>query len=96
LATHTAADVDRRGIATDRARVADPGAFGIRPEPAAAIVRQYGGQTRRAPRRGRVPKGWCDRRYVFVQQRRFAADSSFGMCQERVTAASSANGSNRP
>jgi transposase len=29
-------------------------------------------------------------------QRRFAADSSFGICQERVTAALSANGSNRP
>jgi hypothetical protein len=43
-----------RGIAAHRARVDEPGAFGIRPEPAAAILRHYGGQTRRAPGRGRM------------------------------------------
>jgi hypothetical protein len=31
LATHTAADVDRRRITAQRARVAEPGALGIRP-----------------------------------------------------------------
>jgi hypothetical protein len=43
-----------RRIASDRASVAEPGAFGIRQEPAAAIARLYGGQTRRAPGRGRM------------------------------------------
>jgi hypothetical protein len=90
----TAVHVVRR-IAANCAYVYER-AIGIRPEPAAAIVRRRGRQTRRAPGRGRVLKGWCDRRYVFVQQGRFAADSSFGMCQERVTAALSANGSHRP
>ena len=38
-----------RRIAANGARVDEPGAFGIRPEPAAAILRRHGGQTRRAP-----------------------------------------------
>jgi hypothetical protein len=40
-------------VAADRAPIAERGAFGIRPEPAAAIARRRGGQTRRAPGRGR-------------------------------------------
>ena len=44
----TAAYIVHR-ISADRAPIAEPGAFGIRPEPAAAIVRLYGRQTRRAP-----------------------------------------------
>ena len=57
-----------RRIAVHCAHANEPGAFGIRPEPAAAIVRRYGGQTRRAPGRGRIRvgrrnrRGWCDRR----------------------------------
>jgi hypothetical protein len=43
-----------RRITADRAHVDEPGAFGIRPEPAAAILRRRGGQTRRAARRGRM------------------------------------------
>jgi hypothetical protein len=41
-------------IAADRAPVHEPGAVGIRPEPAAAIARHCGGQSRRAPGRGRM------------------------------------------
>jgi hypothetical protein len=41
-------------IAADRAHVDEPCAFGIQTEPAAAIVRRCGGQTRRAPGRGRM------------------------------------------
>jgi hypothetical protein len=53
----TAEDVVRR-IATECAFVDDRGGVGIRLEPAAAIVRQYGEQFRRAPRRrqSRRPK----------------------------------------
>jgi len=40
-----------RRIAAHCAYVDEPGAFGIRPEPAAAIVGHYGRQTRRAPDR---------------------------------------------
>ena len=36
------------------AHVDKPGAPGIRPEQAAAIVRRYGSRTRRAPQRGRM------------------------------------------
>ena len=50
----TAADVDRRRIAAECASVDARGALGLRPEPAAAIVRRRGGQTRRAPRRRRM------------------------------------------
>jgi hypothetical protein len=62
----TAEHVIRR-VATDRAHVGEPDAFGIRREPAAAIARRYGGQTRRAPGRGRMGRsaksqGWCERR----------------------------------
>jgi hypothetical protein len=49
----TAAHVVRR-IAAERAYVDDRGAFGIRAEPAAAILRRCGGQSRRAPGRGRM------------------------------------------
>jgi hypothetical protein len=51
-------DAGRR-IAAERAYVDERGAVGIRLEPAAAIVRRYGGQFRRAPRRKpatRLPK----------------------------------------
>ena len=43
-------------IASDRASVDEPGAGGIRPEPAVAIVRRRGGQARRAPGRGWMRK----------------------------------------
>jgi hypothetical protein len=46
----TAEDVVRR-IAVECAYVDDRGGVGIRLEPAAAIVRQYGEQFRRPPRR---------------------------------------------
>ena len=46
----TAEDVVRR-IAAEYAYVDDRGGVGIRLEPAAAIVRRYGEQVRRAPRR---------------------------------------------
>ena len=48
----TAEDVVRR-IAAECAYVDERGGVGIRLEPAAAIVRQYGEQFRRAPRRQR-------------------------------------------
>ena len=54
----TAEDVVRR-IATECAYVDERGGVGIRLEPAAAIVRQYGDQFRRPPRRRqtrRTPK----------------------------------------
>jgi hypothetical protein len=41
-------------IAAECAYVDERGGVGIRPEPAAAIVRRYGGQFRRAPRRERM------------------------------------------
>jgi hypothetical protein len=50
----TAEDVVRR-IAAECAYVDDRGGVGIRLEPAAAIVRQYGEQFR-APRRQRPPR----------------------------------------
>lgn len=50
----TAEDVVRR-IAAECAYVDERG-VGIRLEPAAAIVRQYGEQFRRAPRRQRRPR----------------------------------------
>ena len=49
----TAEDVVRR-IAAECAYVDERGGVGIRLEPAAAIVRQYGEQFRRAPRRRRT------------------------------------------
>jgi hypothetical protein len=51
----TAEDVVRR-IAAECAYVDERGGVGIRLEPAAAIVRQYGEQFRRAPRRQRRPR----------------------------------------
>jgi hypothetical protein len=51
----TAEDVVRR-IAAECAYVDDRGSVGIRLEPAAAIVRQYGEQFRRASRRQRGPR----------------------------------------
>ena len=51
----TAEDVVRR-IAAECGYVDDRGGVGIRLEPAAAIVRQYGEQFRRAPRRQRRPR----------------------------------------
>jgi len=48
----TAEDVVRR-IAAECAYVDERGGVGIRLKPAAAIVRQYGEQFRRAPRRQR-------------------------------------------
>jgi hypothetical protein len=51
----TAEDVVRR-IAAECAYVDERGGVGIRPEPAAAIVRQYGEQFRRVPRRQRRPR----------------------------------------
>ena len=54
----TTEDVVKR-IAAERAFVDERGAVGIRLKPAAAIVRQYGEQFRRTPRRrqtGRTPK----------------------------------------
>jgi hypothetical protein len=54
----TAEEVVRR-IAAECAYVDERGGVGIRLEPAAAIVRQYGEQFRRRPRRrqtGRTPK----------------------------------------
>jgi hypothetical protein len=54
----TAEDVVRR-IAAECAYIDDRGGVGIRLEPAAAIVRQYGEQFRRMPRRRqtrRTPK----------------------------------------
>ncbi len=63
------------------------------------MVRHDGGQTRRAPGRGRMWRaqrdGVIDFEF-FRKRRRLAAGSSFGMCQEQVTVALSANGSNRP
>jgi hypothetical protein len=49
----TPEDVVRR-IAAECAYVDDRGGVGIRLEPAAAIVRRYGEQFRRAPRRRRT------------------------------------------
>jgi hypothetical protein len=51
----TAEDVVRR-IAAECAYVDERGGVGIRLEPAAAIVRQYGKQFRRVPRRKRGPR----------------------------------------
>jgi hypothetical protein len=54
----TAEEVVRR-VAAECAYVDERGGVGIRLEPAAAIVRQYGEQFRRRPRRrqtGRTPK----------------------------------------
>jgi hypothetical protein len=51
----TAEDAVRR-IATECAYVDERGGVGIRLEPAAAIVRRYGEQFRRAPRRQRRPR----------------------------------------
>ena len=51
----TAEDVIRR-IAAECAYVDEHGGVGIRLEPAAAIVRRYGEQFRRAPRRQRRPR----------------------------------------
>jgi hypothetical protein len=60
----TAAYIVHR-ISADRAPISEPGAFGIRPEPAAAIVRRRGGQTRRAPADAAVGRrkrrGCCER-----------------------------------
>ena len=50
----TAEDVVRR-IAVECAYVDERGGAGIRLEPAAAIVRRYGEQFRRLPRRQRRP-----------------------------------------
>jgi hypothetical protein len=50
----TAEDVVRR-IAAESAYVDERGDVGIRLEPAAAIVRRYGEQFRRLPRRQRRP-----------------------------------------
>ena len=47
----TTQDLIRR-ISAKYTYVDERGAVSIRPEPAAAIVRRHGGQTRRAPRRG--------------------------------------------
>ena len=52
----TAEDVVRR-IAAECAYVDERGGVGIRLKPAAAIVRQYGKQFRRAPRRQRRQAG---------------------------------------
>ena len=43
-----------RRIAAECAHVDERGGVGIRLEPAAAIVRRYGEQFRRTPRRGRM------------------------------------------
>jgi hypothetical protein len=51
-AKFTAEDVVRR-IAAECAYIDERGGVGIRLEPAAAIVRQYGEQYRRPPRRRR-------------------------------------------
>jgi hypothetical protein len=51
----TAEDVVRR-IAAECVYVDDRGGVGIRLEPAAAIVRQYGEQFRRGQRRQRRPR----------------------------------------
>ena len=51
----TPEDVVKR-IAAECAFVDERGAVGIRLEPAAAIVRQYGEQFRRRQRRSRLPK----------------------------------------
>ena len=51
----TAEDVVRR-IAAECTYVDERGGVGIRLAPAAAIVRQYGEQFRRAPRRQRKPR----------------------------------------
>jgi hypothetical protein len=83
----TAQNLVRR-ISADRAHVDEPGAFGIRLEPAPPIVRRYGGQTRRAPGRRRTRRSARSPRVVvcgveFFRKRRWlAAGSSFGMCQE--------------
>jgi hypothetical protein len=90
-----------RGRPTVLYYIDEPGPFGIRPEPAAPIVRRRGGQTRRAPGVG----GWSVGEIAevgasgvefFRKRRRLAAGSSFGICQEPLTVALSANGSNRP
>jgi hypothetical protein len=75
-------------ILSERAHVDEPGAVGIRPEPAATL-RRYGGQTRRVPRRGRMSRSpsLLDWRLFFVAgrqqfrnlprgQRRFVANGS--------------------
>lgn len=51
----TAEDVVRR-IAAECAYIDEYGGVGIRLEPAAAIVRQYGEQFRRRPRQQRQPR----------------------------------------
>ena len=43
-------------IVSERAHAEEPGAVGIGTELAAATLRRYGGQTRRAPRRGRMSR----------------------------------------
>ena len=45
-----------RCIAAHCAHLDERRSFGIRPEPVAAIVRRHGGQTRRAPGRGRIQR----------------------------------------
>ena len=54
-AIFTAEDVVRR-IAAECAYVDERGGVGIRLEPAAAIVRRYGEQFRREPRRRQTPR----------------------------------------
>jgi hypothetical protein len=98
--TLTAENLVRR-IAAHCAHVNEPGAVGIRPEPAAAIVRRQGGQTRRAPGRADAAGGGtaevgASGVEFFRKRRRLAAGDSFGMCQERPTVALSANGSLDP
>ena len=51
----TAEDVVRR-IASECAFLDERGGVGIRLEPAAAIVRRYGEQFRRPPRRSQTPR----------------------------------------
>jgi hypothetical protein len=78
--THIDRRAHRPRIAAQRAHVDDRGAFGIRPEPAAAIARRCGGQTRRAPWGGRMWRGQCDGSYLSKTDGA-RGSQHFGMCQ---------------
>jgi hypothetical protein len=88
-------------IAARCAHVDERGAVDTRPGSAAAILRRHGGQTRPAPRRGRTgrsakaPRDRVIGVEFFVNGGGSRAGSSFARCQEQVTVALLANGSNR-
>ena len=89
----TAEDVVRR-ITAECAYVDQRGGVGIRPEPAATIVRRYGGQTRRAPRR--EDRSTCRRPLLSRKSLPLAANGSSRICRQLPFAGLRANSRCRP